>query len=139
QFNNFMQMTVPQLPSPNFFNVQMKPEAATYAEIIKMPGQLKPVLSYVTVFSNGVWFSTNGWDGKDQELEYLVSEFFPNDDPDQLYVAHIQELDKLKADRGWEPQVMSQDRYMTALTDHVRWFLDLKNIAGYQAQFADWH
>jgi hypothetical protein len=139
QFTSFTQMTVPELPSPNFFNVQMKPEAATYAEIIKMPGQLKPVLSYVTVFTNGVWFSTNGWDGKNQEMEYLVSEFDPNDDPDQLYVAHIQELDKLKSDRGWETQVMSPDRYMAALTDHVRWYMDAKNVAGYQANFADWH
>jgi hypothetical protein len=139
QFTSFTQMTVPELPSPNFFNVQMKPEAATYAEIIKMPGQLKPVLSYVTVFTNGVWFSTNGWDGKNQEMEYLVSEFDPNDDPDQLYVAHIQELDKLKSDRGWETQAMSQDRYMAALTDHVRWYMDAKNVAGYQANFADWH
>jgi hypothetical protein len=139
QFTSFIQMTVTELPSPNFFNVQMKPEAGTYAEVIKMPGQLKPVLSYVTVFTNGVWYSTNGWDGKNQELEYLVSEFDPADDPDQLYVAHIQGVDKLKSDKGWETQTMSEDRYMAALSDHVRWYLDYKNIAGYQADFADWH
>jgi len=139
QFTSFIQMTVTELPSPNFFNVQMKPEAGTYAEVIKMPGQLKPVLSYVTVFTNGVWYSTNGWDGKNQELEYLVSVFDPADDPDQLYVAHIQGVDKLKSDKGWETQTMSEDRYMAALSDHVRWYLDYKNIAGYQADFADWH
>ncbi len=139
QFTNFIQMTVPELPSPNFFNVQMKPESGTYAEVIKMPGQLKPVLSYVTVFTNGVWYSTNGWDGKNQELEYLVSEFDPNDDPDQLYVAHIQGVDKLKSDKGWDTQTMSEDRYLAAFSDHVRWYLDYKDIAGYQADFADWH
>ena len=139
QFNNFIQMTVPELPSPNFFNVQMKPESSTYAEVIKMPGQLKPVLSYVTVFTNGVWYSTNGWDGKNQDLEYLESEFDPNDDPDQLYVAHIQGVDKLKSDKGWDTQTMSEDRYMAAFSDHVRWYLDYKDIAGYQADFADWH
>ncbi len=41
-------------------------------------------------------------------------------------MAHIQELDKLKSDRGWETQAMSQDRYMAALTDHVRWYMDAK-------------
>lgn len=139
QFTNFLQMTVPQLPSPNFFNVQMKPDVSTYAEIIKMPGQLKPVLSFVTVFTNGVWYSTNAWQGQNQEMEYLVSEYDPGDDPDQLYVAHIQGVDKLKQDRGWETQVVNQDRYLAALTDHVRWYLNEKNVAAYQADFASWH
>jgi len=139
QFTSFLQMTIPQLPSPNFFNVQIKPDVSTYAEIIKMPGQLKPVLSFVTVFTNGVWYSTNAWDGQNQEMEYLVSEFDPGEDPDQLYVTHIQGIDKLKQDRGWETQEVNPDRYMAALTDHVRWYLNEKNIAAYQADFASWH
>jgi hypothetical protein len=139
QFTNLFQMTVPQLPSPNFFNVQMKPDVSTYAEIIKLPGQLKPVLSFVTVFTNGVWYSTNAWNGQNQEMEYLVSEFAPGEDPDQLYVTHVQGIDKLKQDRGWETQEVNQDRYMAALTDHVRWYLNEKNVAAYQADFASWH
>ncbi|MGH7740373.1 MAG: hypothetical protein ACREL1_09540, partial [bacterium] len=138
-FNDFLQMTVPQLPAPNFFDVQMKSKAFTYAEIIKMPGDLTPVLSYVTVFTNGVWYSTNGWAGKDHNMSYLVSGFYPNDDPNQLYAVHIQGLNQLESDNGWEPETMGQNRYMSALTDHLRWYLNLKGLAGYQAQFADWH
>lgn len=138
-FQPVIQMIVPQVPSPNFFDVSMKPDAGVYGEIIKTPGQLTPHLSFVTVFKNGVWFSTNSWQGTNQSLLYLVDEFFPNDTPDQLYVQHMQALAKLKQEKDWEVQEMSENRYMSAFSDEVRWFLDKKGIPAYQADFAQWH
>lgn len=138
-FQPVLQMTVPQLPSPNFFDVSMKEDAGTYSEIIKMPGQLAPRLSFVTVFTNGVWFSTNAWEGTNQSLNTLESEFYPGDTPDQLYVQHIQTLEKLKQDKEWEVQSLSENRYMAALSDRVRWFLDKKGVPAYQADFNLWH
>lgn len=137
-FQPILQMTIPQLSS-NFFDVGMKQDAGAYSEIIKMAGQLAPHLSFVTVFTNGVWFSTNAWQGTNQSLEYLVSEFYPNDTPDQLWVQHVQTLTKLKQDKGWEVQPLSENRYMAALSDHLRWFLDKKGIPAYQADFNLWH
>ncbi len=139
-FQPILQMTVPQLPSPNFFDVGMKEDAGVYSEIIKMPGQLTPHLSFVTVFTNGVWFSTNAWQGTNQDLTYLFNEYYLNDTPDQLYVQHMQTLEKLKQDKEWDVQTnMSENRYMSALSDHLRWFMDKKGIQAYQADFNLWH
>lgn len=138
-FQPVLQMTVPQLPSPNFFDVGMKPDAGVYSEIIKFPGQLAPRVSFVTVFSNGVWLSTNGWDGTNRNSTTAVSEFYPNDTTDQLYVQHMQTLAKLKQDNGWDVQSMNENRYMSAFSDRVRSFLDKKNIPAYQADFKLWH
>ncbi len=52
-FTPLMQMTVPQLPSPNFFDVGMKENIGTYSEILKKTGTITPHLSFVTVFTNG--------------------------------------------------------------------------------------
>ena len=138
-FQPILQMTIPQLPTTNFFDVYMKEDAGTYAEILKMPGQIAPHLSFVTVFTNGLWFSTNAWQGAGQELKFLVSENFPTDTPDQLYVHHMQTLEKLKNDGDLQPQGMSENRYMSALSDHLRWFLNKKGIPTYQADFSQWH
>lgn len=139
-FQPILQMTVPQLPSPNFFDVGMKEDAGVYSEIIKIPGQLAPHLSFVTVFTNGVWFSSNAWQGTNQDLTYLFSEYYPNDTPDQLYVQHMQTLAQLKQDKDWDVQTtMSENRYMSALSDHLRWFLDKKGIQADQANFNLWH
>ncbi len=138
-FTPLMQMTVPQLPSPNFFDVGMKENIGTYSEILKRTGTITPHLSFVTVFTNGVWYSTNGWDGKNQQMEYLISEFFPQDSPDQLYVKHVQGVEKLKQDKDWQVQSISQNRYMAALSDHLRWFLVKTGIPGYSATFDLWH
>lgn len=138
-FQPILQMTIPQLPTTNFFDIYMKEDAGTYAEILKMPGQIAPHLSFVTVFTNGLWFSTNAWQGAGQELKYLLSENYPTDTPEQLYVQHIQTLEKLKSDRGLDPQSMSENRYMAALSDHLRWFLNKKGIGPYQADFSQWH
>ncbi len=138
-FTPLIQMTVPQLPSPNFFDVGMKEDSGIYSEILKMPGQIAPHLSFVTVFSNGVWFSTNAWQGDNQTMDYLISEYYPDDTPDQLYTQHAQTLEKLKQDNGWQVQTMGENRYLAALSDHLRWFLNKKDLQGYQADFKLWH
>ncbi len=72
-------------------------------------------------------------------MEYLISEFFPQDSPDQLYVKHVQGVEKMKQDKDWQVQPMSQNRYMAALSDHLRWFLVKTGIPGYSATFDLWH
>jgi hypothetical protein len=138
-FNPILQATVPQLPSSNFIDVYSKEDTGTYAEILKVPGQITPHLSFVTVFSNGIWYSTNGWASQGVTGDYLVSESFPGTTPDQLYVHHIQGLEKLKADKGWQVAGMGENRYMSALSDHLRWFIDKNNLQAYQADFALWN
>lgn len=138
-FNSILQATIPQLPSSNFFDVYSKDDSGTYAEILKMPGQITPHLSFVTVFSNGVWYSSNAWASKGTTGDYLVSESFPNSTPDQLYVQHIQGLEKLKQDKDWQVSAMGENRYMAALSDHLRWFIDKNNLQAYQADFVLWN
>jgi hypothetical protein len=138
-FTPLIQMTVPQLPSPNFFDVGMKDDAGVYSEILKMPGQITPYVSYVTVFTNGIWLSTNAWQGKSHETDYLISEFDPGTSPEDLYVKHKQNVDKLKQEKDWQVQAMSENRYIAALSDHLRWFLVKKDIPAYQADFALWN
>lgn len=138
-FQSILQMTIPQLPSTNFFDVSMKQDAGTYSEILKLPGQITPRLSFITVFTNGVWFSTNGWPGTGQTMEYLVSEYYPGDTPDQLYVQHMQTLEQLKEKKEWQVQNMSENRYMAAISDHLRWFLNKNDLAPEKADFSMWH
>ncbi|HVZ80490.1 MAG TPA: hypothetical protein VHE12_06750 [bacterium] len=138
-FTPILQVTVPQLPSSNFFDVYSKADSGTYAEILKVPSTIAPRLSFVTVFSNGVWYSTNAWASKGTTGEYLVSESFPNDTPDQLYTHHVQGLEKLKEDKDWQVSSMSENRYMAALSDHLRWFMEKNNLQAYQAEFKLWN
>jgi hypothetical protein len=138
-FTPLMQMTIPQVPSPNFFDVGLKGDAGTYSELIKMPGQITPHLSFVTYFNNGVMFSTNAWNGDNQQMDYLISEFYPSETPNQLYVQHIQGVDKLKQEKDWQVQAMDEKRYLAALSDHLRWFLAKKDIPSYKADFNLWH
>jgi len=138
-FTQIFQMTVPQLPSPNFFDVGLKQDEGTYSEILKMPNQIGPRVSFVTVFTNGVWYSTNGWAGTNQQMDYLVSEFYPDQTPEELYNQHLQGVQKLQTANGWQVQKAGLDRYMADLSDHLRWFLTVKNIPAYQADFASWH
>jgi hypothetical protein len=138
-FSQATQMTVPQLPGPNFFDVGLKEDANTYCEILKMPNQIGCRVSFVTVFTNGVWYSTNGWSGTGQQLEYLVSEFYPEQNPQQLFEQHKQGVQKLQSVNGWEAQRVSLNRYMADLSDHLRWYLVTKKINPFQADFASWH
>lgn len=138
-FTPLLQMTVPQIPSPNFFDVGIKEDISTYSEILKFPGQITPHVSFVTVFANGVWFSTNGWPGDNQNKTYQISEFYPNIPPDQLYIKHVQAVEKLKQEKDWQAANMNENRYMVALSDNLRWFLVKKDIPAYQADFKLWH
>jgi hypothetical protein len=138
-FSQITQMTVPQLPTPNFFDVGIKPEASMYCEVLKMPDQVAPHLSFITVFTNGIWYSTNGWTGNDQRLEYLVSEFLPTASAKQLYDQHAQGVEELRKKNGWQPQSVSLNRYIAALSDHLRWYITSQNIPAYQADFNSWH
>jgi hypothetical protein len=138
-FKPVLQMTVPQLPSPNFFDVWMKPEAEMYAEILKVPGKITPQLSFVTVFTNGVWYASNAWRGNDKEQDYLIGEYQINATADQLYIQHVQGVARLKKDKNWKVQIMNENRYVTALTDHLRWYLATHDVQSYKAEFNLWH
>jgi hypothetical protein len=138
-FSPIIQMTVPQLPSPNFLDIGMKSDVGTYSEVLKTPGQITPHLSFVTIFTNGVWVSTNAWQGTNQDLDFLMSEFYPNDTPDQLYIKHVQKVQKLEQEKDWEVTTMGENRFMALFSDHVRWFLVKKGLQGYQADFALWN
>jgi hypothetical protein len=138
-FTDILQCTLPQLPNTNFLDVGMKPDVSTYSEIIKFPGTIVPKVSFVTAFTNGVWYSTNGWAGTGQENNWQVSEFFPDAPLDQLYVKHVQRVQQMQTDNGWQAQTLNENRYMAALSDEVRTFLVTKKISAYQADFALWH
>jgi hypothetical protein len=137
-FTQAIQMTIPQIPAPNFFDVGFKDDG-TYCEILKIPNQIGPRVSFVTVFTNGIWYSTNGWVGTNQQSDYLLSEFFPNQTPEQLYAQHQQGVQKLQTDNDWQVQKPSLNRYMAALSDRIRWFLTTSNVLPYKADFASWH
>jgi hypothetical protein len=138
-FTDILQCTLPQLPNTNFMDVGMKQDVSTYSEIIKFPGTIAPKVSFVTVFTNGTWYSTNGWNGTGQENAWQVSEFFPDAPLDQLYVKHVQRVQQMETDNGWQAQSLSENRYMAALSDEVRTFLVTKKIPAYQAAFDLWH
>jgi hypothetical protein len=138
-FTELLQFNLPQLPNTNFMDVGMKGDVGTYSEIIKFPGSIAPKLSFVTVFSNGTWFSTNGWKGTDQNTAWQISEFFPELAPDQLYVKHVQRVQQLAADNGWQVQAMGENRYVAALSDEIRTYLVENKIPAYKADFELWH
>jgi len=137
-FTQAIQMTIPQIPNPNFFDVGFKDDG-TYCEILRIPNQIGPRVSFVTVFTNGIWYSTNGWVGTNQQSDYLLSEFFPNQTPEQLYDQHQRGVQKLLTDNDWQVQKPSLNRYMAALSDRIRWFLTSQNVLPYKADFASWH
>ncbi len=138
-FTETVQFTLPDLPSSNFMEVGMKPDVGTYSEIIKFPGSIAPKVSFVTVFTNGIWFSTNGWPGTNQQNNWQVSEFFPDIPVDQLYVKHVQRVQQMVADNDWQAQSMSEARYMAALSDQIRTYLESKKVPAYKANFEFWH
>lgn len=138
-FASLLQMTISQAPSANFFSVYTKESAGVYAEIIKLPSVLAPKVAFITVFNNGVWCSTNGFDGKDALEEFLISTHHPRDASDALYVKHMQKVEQLKRQSGWVPARMGESRYVAAITDLFRWYIALKKIPGYKASFELWH
>ena len=73
-------------------------------------------------------------------MEMLLSEFYPDQTPQQLYKLHLEGVKKLLVDNpDWRVQKVNSKRYMAALSDHLRWFLEVKKIPSYQAEFATWH
>jgi hypothetical protein len=138
-FTDLIEFNLPQLPNTNFMHVGMKSDVGTYCEIIKFPGSIAPKVSFVTVFTNGTWFSTNGWSGTDQNKAWQISEFFPDSAPDQLYVKHVQRVQQLSSDNGWQVQAMSVNRYIAALSDEIRTYVVQNKIPAYKADFELWH
>jgi hypothetical protein len=138
-FTDILQFTIPQLPNTNFMDVEMKHDVSTYSEIIKFPSTIVPRVSFVTVFTNGVWYSTNGWDGKAAENAWRVSEFFPDTPLDQLYVKHVQRVQQMESDSGWQAQSLNENRYMAAVSDEIRTVLTDTKIEAYNVNLALWH
>jgi len=137
-FSSLTQLTVAQLPSTNFFDVWVKEEVGTYGEILKFPNQITPRLSFVTVFANGTWLATDSWEGGKNHLGLLDAECFPGTPPDQLYVKHVQRVERMKKE-GHQLALMGENRYMAALSDHLRWYLDAKDLPAYKAEFKSFH
>ncbi len=50
---------------------------------------------------------------------------------------HLEEVEAGYSD--WQVQAMGENRYIAALSDHLRWYLNKKDIQGYQADFKLWH
>ncbi len=138
-FTDLFEFNLPQLPNTNFMHVGMKSDVGTYSEIIKFPGSIAPKVSFVTIFTNGTWFSTNGWNGTDQNKAWQISEFFPDLALDQLYVKHVQRVQQLSSDNGWQVQAMSENRYIAALSDEIRTYIVGNKIPSYKADFELWH
>jgi hypothetical protein len=40
---------------------------------------------------------------------------------------------------GRQVALMGENRYMAALSDHLRWYLDEKDLPAYKAEFTQWH
>ena len=72
-------------------------------------------------------------------MEYLISEYFPTSSPDQLYIQHIQGVAQYKQQRDWQPQVLNENRYIAALSDHLRWYLVSYDVQSYKAEINLWH
>ncbi len=138
-FTDILQFTLPQLPNSNFMDVSVKPDVYTYGEIVKFPSTIAPKVSFVTIFTNGVWYSTNGWEGDNVENAWRVSEFYPTTPPDQLYVKHVQRVQQMISDNGWQSQAMNENRYMAALSDELRTVLTTGKIEAYKLTVAQWH
>jgi len=138
-FSPLLQYAIPQVTSPSFVSVYAKDAAGTYAELIKVPGVSSVKLSFVTVLNNGLWCSTNGWEGKDIVEDYLMSSHHSNDTPDALYVKHMQQVEQLRKQNAWVPSRVGESRYVGALSDHLRWFLQKRNVAFYRTTYDQWH
>jgi hypothetical protein len=139
-FAPLVQLSVSEIPAPNLFAVYSDPghpQNKTYAIILKVPGSNMPRLSFVNILSNGTWLSTNGWASKTQELEKLSSESAPNEDPAALWVHHQRRLEQA-LQTGVTASSVSERRFICALSDHLRWYMALKDIPAYKADFSSW-
>jgi len=136
-FAPLTRLAVPEIPAPNFFSVYMNPQNKTYAIILKLPGVITPKLSFVNTMTTGTWLSTNGWETQSPAMDKLDSESAPNDDPNALWARHQRHLEGA-TQAGQNPSLTSEWRFVSALCDHLRWYMDMKGIPAYKAAFADW-
>lgn len=121
-FNRLLEFTVPQLPSPNYFDVHAAAQAPVYAEILVFPGSSTPKMAFVTPVEGGLWFATDGWEGKDVETEWRISRHYPGLSVDRLYVKHMENLQAYLKKTGLKAQPVRESRYVGALSDHLREF-----------------
>lgn len=121
-FNRLLEFTVPQLPSPNYFDVRAAGQAPVYAEILVFPGSSMPKPAFVTPVEGGLWFATNGWAGEDIETEWRISRHYPDLSVDRLYVKHMENLQAYLKKTGLKAQPIRESRYAGALSDHLREF-----------------
>jgi hypothetical protein len=139
-FAPLIQLSVPEIPAPNLFAVYTdsgNQKYKSYAVILKVPGSNMPRLSFVNVLSNGTWLSTNGWASKDQELDKLSSESTPGQDPVALWAHHQKRVDQA-IQTGVTVSSVNERRFICALCDHLRWYMELKDIPAYKALFENW-
>jgi hypothetical protein len=136
-FAQLTKVQIPEIPTSNLFSVYLNPSDKAYGIILKVPGSNAPRLSFVNVLSNGVWMSTNAWSAKDQELEKLSSESAPKEDPSVLWAHHRKRLEQSKQAGLGVPNA-NEWRFLSSLSDHLRWYLALKGIPAYKAAFEDW-
>ena len=139
-FTPLVQLSVPEIPAPNLFAVYTdsgNQKYKSYAVILKVPGSNMPRLSFVNVLSNGTWLSTNGWASKNQELEKLSSESAPGEDPAALWAHHQKRVDQA-VQTGVTVTGVNERRFMCALSDHLRWYMAVKDIPAYKALFEEW-
>ena len=81
--------------------------------------------------------STNAWSAKEQDLEKLSSESAPQEDPHALWDHHRKRLEQCKQSGLGVPNA-NEWRFLSSLSDHLRWYLALKGIPAYKAAFEDW-
>jgi hypothetical protein len=136
-FNPLVKLSVSEIPAPNFFAVYLNPSAKTYGIILKRPGSIAPNLSFVSVMTTGLWLSTNAWDSKNKDLEKLSSESAPKEDVAALWARHQKRLEA-EVQSGLSSANPSEWRFICALSDHLRWFMALKDIPVYKATFEEW-
>jgi hypothetical protein len=136
-FTPLIKITVPEIPSPNLFSVYLKADTNSYGIILKVPGSNTPRLSYVSFLSSNMWLSTNGWAAQKKEMDKLFSQSFPGMAPDALWKQHLAKINQFMQS-GVGLQRASDYRFLSALSDHLRWFISIRNIPPFKAQFEDW-
>jgi hypothetical protein len=136
-FSPLIKVSVLEIPSPNLFSVYLKPDSNSYGVILKVPGSNAPRLSFLSFLSNEMWLSTNGWAAQKQEMEKLSSQSFPGLAPEALWKQHLGRMNRYMQS-GVGLQRANQYRFLSALSDHLRWVFATREIQPFKAQFEDW-
>ncbi len=136
-FNPLIKVGVIEIPSPNLFSVYLKPDTNSYGVILKVPGSNTPRISFLSFLSNEMWLSTNGWASQNQELEKISSQSFPGLAPEALWKQHLTRMNHYMQ-AGVGLQRANAYRFLSALSDHLRWFIEIREIQPFKARFEDW-